>query len=225
LPEAIHGWWPKDGTPSNEFNEAVSKQLENPKNVYIFFAPGEGFDRYPHVERLAKSLGKTLSLENVFYERDGSIAYRLYKASSPNAVPCIASVPSKDWKGEYYDNISLSASPVMVRNDGNSFLNFDWKSDSPASFCGLAADNFSVRWTRTVKFNAGTYNFTVTSDDGFRLYIDGQLKLDKWFDQGSTSYIVNVPLTSGKHTIKMEYYERSGEAVAKFIWKSSKTKR
>jgi hypothetical protein len=28
----------------------VSKQLENPNNVYIFFGPGNGFDRYPHFE-------------------------------------------------------------------------------------------------------------------------------------------------------------------------------
>jgi hypothetical protein len=68
-------------------------------------------------------------------------------------------------------------------------------------------------------------HFTVTSNDGFRLYMDGQLKRDKWFDQGPTSYIVTVPLMSGKHTIMMEYYERSGEAVAKLLWQPANAKR
>ena len=83
LPEAIHGWWPRDGIPPDEFNVAVSKQLENPSNVYIFLGPRQGFDRYPHFERLANASKKTIRLEKVFYERDGSIAYRLYIVSTP----------------------------------------------------------------------------------------------------------------------------------------------
>ena len=82
LPESIHGWWPKDGTPPDDFNATVSKQLGNPNNVYIFFSPGEGFDRYPHFEKLAKASNKNIWVEKIFYERDGSIAYRLYRASS-----------------------------------------------------------------------------------------------------------------------------------------------
>jgi hypothetical protein len=106
----------------------------------------------------------------------------------------------------------------MVRYDGEGFLNFDWASGSPGPSCGLGADNFSVRWTRNVYFDEGTYRFTVTSDDGVRLYIDGALKLQKWLDQGSTTYTVNVPLSGGDHDIKLEYYENGGDAVAKLSW-------
>jgi hypothetical protein len=81
LPDAIHGWWPKDGFPPDKFNEAVSQMLENPNNIFIFFAQGEGvFDRYPQVEKIAKNSNITLHLKKVFYERDGSIVYRLYMA-------------------------------------------------------------------------------------------------------------------------------------------------
>jgi hypothetical protein len=83
LPQAIHGWWPRGGTPPDEFNAAVSKQLEHPNNVYIFLGPQQGFERYPHFERLANGSNRTVRLEKVFYERDGSIAYRLYVVSSP----------------------------------------------------------------------------------------------------------------------------------------------
>jgi hypothetical protein len=81
LPNSIHGWWSKDGSPPDAFTKAVSQKLENPNNVFIFFAQGKGvFDRYPHVERIAKNSNRPLYLKKVFYECDGSVAYRLYMA-------------------------------------------------------------------------------------------------------------------------------------------------
>jgi hypothetical protein len=40
-------------------------------------------------------------------------------------VNCIASVPADQWKGEYFNNQTLSGSPTMVRDDGAGFLIFD----------------------------------------------------------------------------------------------------
>ena len=80
----------------------------------------------------------------------------------------------------------------------------------------MNSDYFSARWTRTSHFDAGSYEFSVTADDGVRLYIDGKLVIDKWIDQGPTTYIVTKTLTAGDHSIKMEYYERWVGAVAKF---------
>ena len=131
---------------------------------------------------------------------------------------CIVAVPPDHWKGEYFNNRTLSGSPSMVRDDGAGNLNFDWGTGSPGAACGIGADNFSVRWTRTISFNADTYRFTVRSDDGVRLYVDDQLKLDKWFDQPPTTYTVDVTLKAGNHTIKLEYYEKGGGAVAQVLW-------
>jgi hypothetical protein len=131
---------------------------------------------------------------------------------------CQASVTSDRWRGDYFANGSLSGTPVMVRDDGNAFLSFDWGSGSPGSSCGLGADSFSVRWTRTASFASGTHRFSVTSDDGVRLYVDGALKLDKWFDQAPTAYTVDVALAAGNHTLSMEYYENAGGALAKLSW-------
>ena len=138
-------------------------------------------------------------------------------------LTCTTTVSSDRWKGEYYNNKDLSGSPTMVRDDGDGNLNFDWESDSPSSSCEIGADNFSVRWTRTVSFDANDYRFTMTSDDGFRLYIDDELKLNKWIDQGATTYTVDVSLSAGNHTIKMEYYENGGNAVARLSWKEAPT--
>ncbi|MHC4091443.1 MAG: glycoside hydrolase domain-containing protein, partial [Planctomycetota bacterium] len=140
-------------------------------------------------------------------------------AGADTSSSCQATVPAGHWKGRYFNNVSLSGSPVMVRNDGTGSLNFDWGSGSPSGACGVPANKFSVRWTRTAYFNAGMYQFSVTSDDGFRLYVDGVLQLNAWIDQGPTTYTKNVALSAGNHTIKMEYYENGGGAVAKLSWK------
>ncbi|MDN3514818.1 MAG: PA14 domain-containing protein [Candidatus Brocadia sp.] len=131
---------------------------------------------------------------------------------------CFASVPPDRWKGEYYNNKDLSGNPSMVRDDGDGFINADWGNTGPGRDCGIGADDFSVRWTRNAYFNSGIYRFSVASDDGFRLYIDDVLKLGEWYDQEATTYTIDVPLTAGNHSIKLEYYENKGGAFAKLFW-------
>src|SRR5262245_2273417 len=131
---------------------------------------------------------------------------------------CFAEVPSDHWKGEYYSNTDLAGAPAIIHDDGAGYLNFDFGGGSPGATCGIGADNFSARWTRVVNIEVGTYRFTVTGDDGVRLYIDGQLKIDKWFDQAPTTYTADVFLPSGSHDVKLEYYENSGGAVARLSW-------
>jgi hypothetical protein len=224
LPESIHGWWPKDGIPPEDFKTAVLNRLEKENNVFIFFGPGEGFDRYFHFEQLAKTSNKNVYPEKIFYENDGSIAYRLYRVSkSGKAISpkdeCFESVPSGRWKGEYFPNKTLSSPPVRVRDDGDGFISFNWSGESPDTICGIGSDDFSVCWTRTAYFQKGIYRFTITSDDGFRFFVDDQLKLDKWFDQGPTTYTADLPLSAGDHTVKMDYYQATGQAVASLSWK------
>lgn len=119
-----------------------------------------------------------------------------------------------NWKGEYYNNESLSGSPALTRNDAD--INFNWGYGSPDPI--ISADHFSVRWTRTVNPGAGNYRFTVTSDDGVRLWIDGGPLIDRWFDQGPTTYTADRNLSAGNHTIRMEYYEKTGTAVAQLSY-------
>ena len=153
-----------------------------------------------------------------YYERGGGAVAKL---SWKNASSCFATVPSTSWKGEYFLNKSLSGSTAMVRNDGTGFVNFPSSYASPSTFCDIPADNYSVRWTRDVYFPAGTYQFNVTSDDGFRLYVDGVMKLSAWINQGATPYSVQVPLSAGNHRILMTYFENTGAAVAKLSWKTT----
>lgn len=143
--------------------------------------------------------------------------------TQPVSINCFPSrqIPIDRWRGEYFNNTDLSGAPVVVRDDtqtGSRFLDFDWKLDSPGKDCGVAVDNFSARWTRTVALAKGAYRFTVAADDGVRLLIDGQVKLDQWNDHTLTVYSADVLLASGNHKIELEYYERWGSAAVRLMW-------
>ncbi len=112
---------------------------------------------------------------------------------------------------QYFNNTTLSGTPAVTRKDPK--IGFDWGTDSPDG--AINSDNFSARWTKTENFTAGTYTFTATGDDGIRLYVDNVLIIDKWFDQGPTTYTATRTLTAGNHTIKFEYYDSGGGAVAR----------
>ncbi len=148
---------------------------------------------------------------------------RLASAQTFSSQTCFPSRPiSIDrWRAEYFNNTSLSGAPVLVRDDtlpNSRFLDFNWRLASPSEECGVNSDNFSVRWTRSVAFAGGAYRFTVTADDGVRLFIDGQERLNRWSDQPLTNHSVDVQLSAGNHRIVLEYYERWGSAAIKLSW-------
>jgi len=118
------------------------------------------------------------------------------------------------WKGEYYANRDLSGSPTLVRNDTD--VRFNWGLASPAD--GLPSDGFSARWTRRLSFAAGTYRFYARADDGVRLWVDGQLVIDRWHDQAATTHQGDIALTAGPHDIRLEYYENAGFAEVSLWW-------
>lgn len=109
---------------------------------------------------------------------------------------------------------------ALVRTD--AAIDFTWDHGSPDP--SLPADRFSARWQGYFEFEDGTYEFKVNSDDGFRLFIDDELILDKWY--GQSAYIghsASKKLSVGKHKIVMEYYEEAGGAVAKLSWSKTET--
>jgi subtilisin len=126
-------------------------------------------------------------------------------------------IPPDNWIGRYYNNPNLEGNPVLERDEGGGFIDRNFTGVSPAP--GVNTENYSIRWTRTLSLTADTYRFSVTGDDGVRLYIDGQLKVDRWVNQTATTYDVDVNLPAGAHEIRLEYYQHAGPAQVRLIWK------
>jgi glucose/arabinose dehydrogenase len=132
-------------------------------------------------------------------------------ATAQVTIQNAATIPTA-WTGQYFSNQNLTGSPALTRND--PAINFDWTLGSPDP--SIPVDHFSVRWTQTLPFNDGVYSFTTTSDDGARVYIDGQLILNFWVDQAGVTNSVNKQMTAGQHTVVVEYYEDGGGASMVF---------
>ncbi len=128
------------------------------------------------------------------------------RADAPPAFP--------DWRGEYWNNRSLDGEPVVVRNDTN--IDFNWGSGSPDG--RIRSDDFSARWTRTLFFEEGRYRFRATMDDGMRVFVNDNLIIDEWRENSERERTAEINLGRGDHRIRVEFFERTGTAVARLRW-------
>ena len=128
----------------------------------------------------------------------------------PNPPPS-----SGPWQGAYWNNVSLSGAPVLVRND--AAVNFNWGYGSPDP-ARVFSDYFSARWIRQQNFAGGTWRFTVNADDGFRLYVDGNLVADYFTFVGNQTRVIDVPLLAGSHVVQLEYVEQTGIALIRLTY-------
>ena len=185
---------------------------------------------------IALTADQNYAIKMEFYERGGGAVAKLSWSSlsqasgivpqsqlTPDSGPSPSPSPSPSpgngtgLTGEYFDNRDLT-NLVTTRTD--STINFDWGAATPPNTSLTGADTFSVRWTGEVQAAvSGTYTFSTLSDDGVRLWVNNQLLIDNWTDHAPATNSGTIALTAGqKYTIKMEYYENGGGAVAKLLW-------
>ena len=119
-------------------------------------------------------------------------------------------------KAEYYSGTELKGQ-AKTRTD--QWINFEPNNQAPDPF--LPASPLSIRWTGTLKPSvSGEYEFSFTSDDGCRLWIDGKLVIDAWGGHQVRSDNVKINLEAGKeYQLKAEYWNNLDYAVAKLSWR------
>ncbi|HEX3134166.1 MAG TPA: PA14 domain-containing protein, partial [Planctomycetota bacterium] len=126
-------------------------------------------------------------------------------------------------KGEYWTNQdkTLNGAATLTRTD--AMVDFNWSNGSPDG--SITADKFTTRWTGKVQPAVSeTYTFFATTDDGVRLWVNGQLLIDKWVDQSSPEWSGTIALTAGtQYDVKLEYFENGGGAEAHLSWSSPST--
>ncbi len=133
--------------------------------------------------------------------------------------PPPTTTPGTGLYGEYFATKSLTQRK-LARTD--PAINFAWGSDSPAA--GIGANNFSVRWTGWIRPKAtGSITFSTRSDDGVRLWVNGNLIIDNWTPHAPVENTsVPIRMVAGwKYDIKLEYFEQTGDATIQLFWAAS----
>ena len=127
-----------------------------------------------------------------------------------------------NWTAQFYHNTDLD-DPVTDTVTGINGINFNWGDALPVinghTVQGIAKDAFSARFTSTQTFQQGTYQFTVTADDGAVVIIDGAEKYRRW--EGTGSAITNtftVDMVAGSHSLTVEYFKGVGTAIIQVQW-------
>ena len=174
-----------------------SDGLPDPSNIQTFVNPAANpvdIERGPNGD--------------LFYvDFDGGTIHRLSYQSS--------TCSTGTFHADYFNNATLSGSPALSRCENG--IDYSWGTGSPDP--AIQTDNFSARWTGNFNFaNTGSYTFTATTDDGVRIWVDGNPVIDNWQDQTETTVTGATTLSAGTHQVKVEYYEKTNLASAHVSW-------
>jgi fibronectin type 3 domain-containing protein len=113
---------------------------------------------------------------------------------------------------------SCTFSGTPKKTDCDAAISENWGAKAPAS--GLPTNNFGVRWTVTRDFGSGgPFTLTVAVQDGIRVHVDGIRKVDVWKNVSTTvKKTVNVTIPAGKHTLRVDYVNWTGNANVGFTY-------
>ena len=117
----------------------------------------------------------------------------------------------------YFPNIRMQGVPVLRYL---STVNFDAGTAVPVP--GIPADFFGVRIEGyvTPAFTQ-TYTFRTTASGGARLWVNGQLVVDDWFEHGVEQHTGSLPLAADiPVSLVLEFFDAEAAAAALVQWQS-----
>jgi hypothetical protein len=120
---------------------------------------------------------------------------------------------------------AFTGPPTWTNYDGT--INFNWIGEGPfpdPPFASSQSTNyFTIRWVGQVQpyWNVSqNYTFYTKTDDGARLWVDGQLLVDHWVNQGATEWSGTIALGTSPVDVVFEYFETTSSASAVLSWDS-----
>jgi beta-glucosidase len=118
---------------------------------------------------------------------------------------------------EFFPNRDLSGKPVLTRHYKGIDVLWTQRLRPPA---GLANDNMSIRWTGKIRPAAnGTYRFSLASEGGARVFIDGLQVIDVWAARQTPQVDIRRDLIGGKiYDIRIEFFSQSRRCGLQFGW-------
>jgi nitrous oxidase accessory protein NosD len=103
----------------------------------------------------------------------------------------------------------VSAAPVDTATAAG--LDYAWGGGAPTK--KTPADRFGTVAETTLTLPAGTWRLRTVSDDGIRVFVDGNLEIDDWTWHAPKEVSKDLTLAAGPHAIRVEHFEIDGNAA------------
>lgn len=137
------------------------------------------------------------------------------KTSRIGAITLVFFTMQSGLVGNVYRNRYQQRPSVKKVHDGK--LDFDWDT---REVHGVQHEDVSIRWKgKLVAPESRTYQFKTQFDDAFRLFIDGELKVDYDVAHGGFHREFSIFLYQGTHDLVIEYAEYGRHANMRLWWK------
>lgn len=125
-------------------------------------------------------------------------------------------IPLRDRVNRRVDRIIMQSKPLAT--ESLQGINFDWKLDSPVE--RVPRDNFLAVIEGDVEVEEGNYQLITRSDDGVRVYLDGEIVIENWSSHAPAIDFGKKKLGTGKHQLRVEYFEADqGASLRCEMWK------
>lgn len=164
-------------------------------------------DTWSVMEGLKQKLGN--EVEIVYEPGCGYVDNRVFRSAWE--ADCFSYEGELGLRAEYFTNPSLKGEPQLIRMERN--INFQ-HGDGEYIADGIAASQMSVRYSADyIPKQDGEMSFSLSGDDGYRLYIDGKLCIDS--KNGDPYYTFKVK--KGKpHKVVIEYWQYADVCELRF---------
>ena len=216
----------KEGAPSDPYIALSYSNAGNPctsaaNNVYVSFTPGFSGQVRILINRKSDCSASTPS----------GLTVNVNVSDGSNTLDDESAAGSDSWIGHIYDGMDFdnylgyyNQTEAFEESFGSTGTWPNMLSDDLSCF-NVYSDGqirgsvkivtFSVRY-RMNSSRSGLYLVKLTSDDGARLYVDGNQVFSDWTQHSPTVYSnVLLPL-SGSSSLAYEYFENTGQNVVGF---------
>jgi beta-glucosidase len=176
---------------------------------------GPGNNKVSILDGIKNKVGGSVEINHA---KGCRLVHTEYNTIPANALSCrVNGQTSTGLSGEYFSNVTWEGEPVFTRIDPK--VDFRWTLFGPDPD-KMPYDFYSVRWTGKLKApESGTFNIGIDGNDGYRLYIDGKLLIDKMIKRSREATLAGFHFEKDReYDLRIEFYEPVGNAWFRLIW-------
>ncbi len=165
---------------------------------------------------MLEGLRKRYPTSKVVYVEGTGLVGPVSKAIPHSALCTDTSCTEHGLKADYFANMTLEGTPTLTRTD--DAVDFAW---GDTGISPQLLKNYSARWTGVLAPpETGDYLVGFTGQDGYRLWLDGNLMVEDWnIHHPASTQTKKIHLEKDHlYPIKIEYFQNIRSSEARLVW-------